>query len=90
MKLEWDANKRRTNIAKHGIDFDDVAAVFVDPKAHDAPSKGEHGEPRRVRIGQLVGHIITVVYTKRGDILRIISARVARKAERALHGKRSD
>ena len=43
-----------------------------------------------VRIGELVGHIITVVYTKRGDILRIISDRVARKAERALHGKRSD
>jgi uncharacterized DUF497 family protein len=45
--------------------------------------EGEYGEPRRIRIGQLKGLVTTVVYTLRGAILRIISARSASRAERA-------
>lgn len=44
---------------------------------------GDHGEERFLIIGLAKGHLIlTVVYTERGDNIRIISARRATKAER--------
>jgi uncharacterized protein len=89
MNFEWDENKRLANLAKHGIDLDDVDAVFADPDGYDGASAGEHGERRFVRIGKLAGLIVTVVYTTRGDATRIISARVARRSERARYGGRS-
>lgn len=89
MNFEWDERKRLSNIIKHGIDFDDVDEVFADPQGYDAPSKGEYGERRSVRNGALRGAIVTVVYTKRGDNVRIISARAARKEERARYGPRT-
>jgi uncharacterized DUF497 family protein len=84
--FEWDERKRRSNIVKHGVDFDDVEEIFADPHGCDAISKGEHDEPRYVRIGALRGFIVTVVYTRRGDSLRIISARIASRQERARYG----
>jgi uncharacterized DUF497 family protein len=83
--FEWDEHKRRANIAKHGIDFADVEEVFRDRGSRDALAGGEHGEVRRVRIGRFKSRVITVVYTMRGDVLRIISARNARRTERAFY-----
>jgi uncharacterized protein len=81
MHFEWDETKRRTNLEKHGIDFIDAAVVFEDgPKLVTQSSFSS--ERRFVAIAQLAGREIAVVFTVRGDAIRIISARRARDNER--------
>jgi len=75
--LEWDKLKAKKNQSKHGISFADTFAVFEDPNAVTLEdSRG--GEQRYVTIGMdAFGRILVVVYTWRGDNIRIISARKA-------------
>ena len=82
MPFEWDENKRQSNIVKHGIDFADAVTIF-EKFVNTVPSKNtDCGEQRLVTTGMLNGREITVVHTRRGDNLRIISARRARVEER--------
>lgn len=83
--FEWDAEKAQANYRKHGIGFETATEVFDDPFAVEMIDElnGDHGEERFLIIGLTKGHLIlTVVYTERGDSIRIISARRATKAER--------
>ena len=82
MGFEWDFDKARANLRKHGVDFADAATVFDDPLAVTLPDEGEE-EPRFVTIGSdAEGHLLVVVYAWRGDAIRIISAREATPMER--------
>ncbi|MFZ0846649.1 MAG: BrnT family toxin [Pseudolabrys sp.] len=85
--FEWDDNKRRSNVAKHGIDFSDAAEVFADSKQYTFRSTSRSGEQRYVSVGVARGRLIAVVFTQRGDKVRIISARAARKIERAQYDR---
>lgn len=85
--FEWDEKKRNSNLEKHGIDFVDAIEIFL--SAHvDVVSK-HPGELRHEATGEVAGRIVTVVHTRRGDVIRLISARIARRNEReryrALH-----
>jgi uncharacterized DUF497 family protein len=84
--FEWDENKRRINIDKHGIDFLDVTDVFNDPGQYTYRSKHPKHELRYVTIGMMKGKLIAIVSTLRKQRLRIISARFARKHERERYG----
>jgi hypothetical protein len=84
--FEWDDNKRRLNIAKHGIDFADAAEVFGDPKQYTYRSTARSSETRFVSVGTAAGSLIAVVFTWRGRTVRIISARAARRSERDKYG----
>jgi uncharacterized protein len=91
MEFEFDAGKNHVNLAKHGIDLQDAALVFIDPARLDmADDRQDYGEPRRIVVGQVSGRVWVVVYTVRGDVHRLISARKANEREqkryRALHG----
>jgi uncharacterized protein len=81
MHFEWDEAKRLTNLEKHGIDFIDAAAVF-DGGPTFVTRSSFPGERRFVAIAQLDSREIAVVFTVRGDAIRIISARRARDNER--------
>ena len=79
--FEWDKAKARQNIGKHAIAFPDTFAVFEDPKALTVNDEG-HGEERFITIGlDGFGRLLVVVYTWRGDSIRIISARKANRME---------
>jgi hypothetical protein len=79
--FEWDRNKDRLNQRKHGIAFADTFAVFEDPNALTLEDF-EQGEERYVTMGvDCFGRLLVVVYTWRGDKIRIISARKATKWE---------
>ena len=80
--FEWDESKRKLNISKHGIDFQDAVEVFGDPEVLTLRSAGEHDEPRFLAIGRCQGRIIAVIFTVRGETIRVISARAARREER--------
>ncbi|SDB12733.1 BrnT family toxin [Butyrivibrio sp. INlla16] len=81
MDFEWDEEKEQKNIIKHGIDFSTAALVFGDDDRIEFYDE-EHSlyEDRYITIG-LVDDVLTVVYTMRTDTYRIISARLATRAE---------
>lgn len=82
----WDENKRRSNFMKHGIDFLDAQDVFKDPAAFTYRSSRQTGEQRYVTVGTVKGTLVAVICTLRSDMVRIISARVARRTERQMYG----
>src|SRR5206468_9390385 len=85
VEFEWDAEKARSNIANHGVTFEEAAEVFFDPfyQRGDA-STGD--EAREFIIGySLALRLLLVVYIDRGERTRIISARRATRPERTLY-----
>lgn len=83
MQYEWDTVKAQANLRKHGIDFADAATVFSDDYALTIPDEEVEHEDRYVTIGMdALGRILVVVYTWRGESIRIISARKAERHER--------
>ena len=79
--FEWDENKRRGNIEKHGVDFVLAARIFLNPVL-EAPDVEEHREARVIAIGHRGENCLVVVYTWRGENRRIISAWKADKNDR--------
>lgn len=72
--FEWDDNKRLTVLTKHGIDFVDAIKIFtLNPVLH-VPS-AYTDEARWLTIGELNGQSIMIVWTYRGPVIRIITAR---------------
>ena len=82
-ELEWDQNKASSNLKKHGVDFADAASVLLDDMALTIVDDSVDEEDRFVTLGKdALGRILVVVYTWRGDVLRLISARPATIGER--------
>lgn len=82
MYFEWDEEKNKLNIKKHGIDFSDVESMFDHPMLTTLDNRADYGEDRWISIGILLSITGVVVYTEReGDIIRIISARKATQSE---------
>ena len=81
---EWDRNKARANAQDHAVTFDEAATVFLDPLALTVPDLfHSEDEDRFLEIGMsALGRLLMVVYTARGRVIRIISARKATKTER--------
>ncbi|AKG21463.1 BrnT family toxin [Calothrix sp. 336/3] len=83
MRFEWDENKAESNFLKHGIQFEEAVTVFADPYLmFTEDSSHSQGEEREWAIGEMEdGSIVVVVFTMRGERIRIISARKATKRE---------
>ena len=87
MEFEWDDEKERINIQKHGLDFSTAAHVFSDDcRIEKYDHSHSDDEDRYIVIGSINGYltIVTVSYTPRsnGTVIRIISARVSTKEEK--------
>jgi uncharacterized protein len=84
VEFEWDPDKARSNIERHGVDFTEAATVFGDPLELTI-SDPDHsvGEYRFLSIGHSsFNRILVVSYTEREERIRIISARTASPKER--------
>ncbi len=80
--FEWDEDKAAQNDAKHGVTFEAARDVFKDPFAiEQIDDRENYGEERFIIIGMASGRLLTVVYTMRGEFIRIISARGAEPYE---------
>ena len=79
-EFEWDEAKRRTNIGKHGIDFEDAVLALAGQRIEYASPRDD--EDRIVAVCLSEAKLIAVVYTMRGSVCRIISVRAARNHER--------
>ena len=84
MEFEWDDGKAEINLTKHGVSFTEASTVFGDPLAVTFfdPDHSDD-EDRFLTIGlSLENRVLILSHTDRGEKIRIISARVATKAER--------
>lgn len=80
---EWDPGKARLNVRKHGISFADAVASLEDEGALTMRDPFFDDEERWVTMGRdLLGRMLVVVYTWRGESVRLISARKATARER--------
>lgn len=80
MKFEWDNNKERANIAKHGVDFESAKLAFFDLKRVVVrDEKHSETEDRFICIGAVDGRVLTVRFTIRDEVIRIIGAAEWRK-----------
>ena len=79
MEFEWDANKARSNLRKHGIRFEEAVLVFDDPRHLSRQDRYENGEYRWQTIGLVHGVIVIMVahsvrFESGTEVIRIISA----------------
>ncbi|OGP93414.1 MAG: toxin [Deltaproteobacteria bacterium RBG_16_48_10] len=80
MEFEFDDRKSRKNREKHGIDFVEVQRLWEDPERIEIPARTED-EPRSLLIGKIGEKYWSVIFTYRGEKIRIISARRSRNEE---------
>ena len=85
MRYEWDERKRLSNLEKHSLDFFDVVDVFE--STHVVAPSSHSTEERFIAIGTFEGRFVTVIYTMRGEAIRVISFRRARHEERDTYQK---
>ena len=86
LRFEWDAKKAAFNLRKHGVSFDEAETVFLDDEAIIIPDD-EHslGEERFLILGfsyKLRMLVVCHCYRESNDVVRLISARKATRAER--------
>lgn len=84
IEFEFDQDKSRSNLEKHGIDFHTAQGVWNDSDLVEIPAK-TIDEPRSIVIAMLDGKHWSGVITYRGSTIRIISVRRSRKSEVELY-----
>ncbi len=92
MNYQWDYDKAQSNLRKHKIRFADAVFVFQDESAITLEDT-EHSEDedRYVTIGMdALGQILVVIFTWRGNTIRLISARKATARERKVYEENYD
>lgn len=83
--FEWDPAKEHLNFAKHGIRFVQAITALEDENALTIEDAHDD-EQRFITLGlDEIGRLLVVVYTYRGEMIRIISARKATPNERKVY-----
>jgi uncharacterized protein len=85
MQFEWDEEKRAANIRKHKVDFLTATLIFENETVERIDDREDYGEERVIALGRVEGAVYRVVYTLRGEIVRIISAMKASKDEEEIY-----
>ena len=80
MQFEFDSRKSESNRGKHGIDFPAAQALWADSDRIEIPARTED-EPRWLIIGKIGTRVWSAVITYRGESVRLISVRPARREE---------
>ena len=82
--FEYDENKSKSKLAKHGIDFIEAQKLWIDPKLLEIPARTQD-EPRFLVIAKIDGKHWSGIITYRNQNIRIISVRRSRNEEIALY-----
>ena len=82
MEFEWDPDKNRENFRKHQVSFSRAAKIFQGDVLTWEDIKADYGEHRMIAIGRAERRLLRVVYTERGNRIRLISARRASRNDR--------
>lgn len=88
MTFEWDNDKNALNIAKHGLSFETACRIFEGVVISATDDRFDYGEVRTNSIGAIDGiAIVVVTHTDRNGRIRLISARPAKRKERARYAQ---
>lgn len=85
--FEWDARKAASNLRKHNVAFDEIAGFDFAAALEAEDDRANYGETRMFALGPIKGNLHALVYTRRGEKLRIISLRKASKDERQIYAQ---
>ena len=85
MELEWDEEKRRDALIRHGVDFADAAVLDYSTARTIADNRRNYGEPRWVTYGLIGERLHVVCWTSRNGRMRIISFRKANDREQKIY-----
>ena len=81
MTFEWDEKKNLINLEKHKISFELIRLVFDKNLISKKDERHNYNEVRYIGYGLIQGRCINVIFTKRGEKIRIISGRKANERE---------
>lgn len=84
MEFEWDPDKAASSLDKHAVSFDEAATAFGDPLSLTITDPDHSDDEDRFVLlrESYVGRLVVVVFTERGERIRVISARLATRNER--------
>ena len=85
MRFTWTESKRRSNLAKHGLDFADAKKVFAGPMVLFEDRRTNYGEQRMIGIGLLGALVVLVVHVESDETIHVISMRKANHNETNLY-----
>ena len=86
LEFEWDEEKARTNLAKHGVSFLTAAEIFANEILERIDDRENYGEVRFIALGRVDAEVYRVVFTWRGEnLIRIISAQKANRDEKEIY-----
>ena len=87
MQYEWDENKRLVNLDLHEVDFTSAINFEWDTALETIDDRFDYGETRWVALGFIRNKLHVMVYTIRGNKIRIISLRIANRRESKYYEK---
>jgi uncharacterized DUF497 family protein len=88
MSFEWHNEKDKRNQVMRDVSFKMASEIFDDEyRLTFEDTRYPYGEQRFITFGQIAGRVFCVVYTMRGETVRIISARKANKKEQQLYAR---
>jgi uncharacterized DUF497 family protein len=95
MRFEWDSDKAESNRRKHGVTFETAVRVFADPASVTVQDRIVDGELRWQALGLVEGLVLLLVAhlcfdDDEGEVVRIISARRATRAEWRLYDEENN
>ena len=83
VEYRWDPLKAAANLKKHGVRFADAALSLEDPLARCMPDPDSFAEERFICLGSdPSGRLLVTAFAPVGRVVRIISSRIASRAER--------
>ena len=88
MRFEWDDEESSSNKTKHGVAFDTAKDLWNDSNRVEIETSYPL-EERTILIGKIENKLWTAIFTQRGDTIRIISVRRARKREAKLYDQKN-
>jgi uncharacterized protein len=84
-RFEWDEEKAKRNLLKHGLDFEAVRRFEFDTAISWLADRDIYGEERIIAVSALEDNIYTLIYTIRDEAIRVISLRRASRKEMSIY-----
>ena len=84
-RIQWDEQKNKLNLQKHGLSLKAARLVFADQNRLEWPDTKHSDEEERYKVLGKVGKVILVICTYRGEAVRLISARKATAKEKEVY-----
>jgi len=86
-EYEWDEDKRAANLARHGVDFEEVRRFAWETALEVRDDRQPYGEERWIALGHVGNRLHVLVFAERRGRVRVISLRKANARERRAYEK---